>query len=732
MGTEPARRAFTVLTYHRIGDPQSAPPGIVSCTPPQFDRQMRWLASTGRAVALGELLAARAEGRPTAPGAVHVTFDDAYGDFRDVAWPILQRHGVPVTLFVPTAFPDTGRRFWWDRLFGALRAAPARMLDSPVGPLSLTSDEERVAAYRRLREHVKALPHDDAMALVDRLVAELGDSRDSPGVLGWAALRELVAEGVTLAAHSRTHPLLNRLAPERLHDEIAGSMSDLQERTGAGAPAFAYPGGGVSAQAERVVADAGATVAFTTEVGANDSASAAWLRLRRINVGRRTGPLPVLRARMTLAAATASRPVQLPAHTTGAGTAQRVAYISSRFPKLSETFVLAEVLAVARRGVQVDVHPLQTKRERVMHPEAAPLAAAAHYAPLMSVPVASSQVFWLRRDARGYLSALAAALRGTWSSPKFFAGALAFFPRAAHAARHMEADGVQHVHCHFASHPALAGFVIHRLTGIPFSFTAHGSDLHVDRTMLPQKVAEAAFVATISEDNRRLILAECGERFADRVHVIRAGVDTSLFTPHLNGSRPADAPLRMLCVGTLHEVKGQGHLVEACRLLSAEGVNVTLRLVGDGPDRPALEQAIATAGLQDRVVLAGPRTREEVAADLASSDVLVAPSVPTKQGRREGIPVVLMEAMCSGLPVVASGISGIPELVDDGWNGLLVPPGDPAALARALRRLALSASLRRRLGAEGRRTVERGFDVERSADELVRRFAASASGRASR
>ena len=159
---------------------------------------------------------------------------------------------------------------------------------------------------------------------------------------------------------------------------------------------------------------------------------------------------------------------------------------------------------------------------------------------------------------------------------------------------------------------------------------------------------------------------------------------------------------------------------------------MTLRLVGDGPDRPALEQAIAAAGLQDRVVLAGPRTREEVAADLASSDVLVAPSVPTKQGRREGIPVVLMEAMSSGLPVVASGISGIPELVDDGWNGLLVPPGDPAALARALRRLALSASLRRRLGAEGRRTVERGFDVERSADELVRRFAASASGRAGR
>jgi glycosyltransferase involved in cell wall biosynthesis len=115
-----------------------------------------------------------------------------------------------------------------------------------------------------------------------------------------------------------------------------------------------------------------------------------------------------------------------------------------------------------------------------------------------------------------------------------------------------------------------------------------------------------------------------------------------------------------------------------------------------------------------------------VAEELAGADVLVAPSVPTRQGRREGIPVVLMEAMSSGLPVVASGISGIPELVSDGRSGLLVPPGEPAALAAALRRLAADPELRRRLGAEGRRTVEERFDVERSAEELVARFSASA------
>src|SRR5215210_4962933 len=194
---------FTVLTYHRVGDPDSGPPGIVSCTPGQFERHMRWLASTGRAVPLAALVRARTDGRPLRPGAVLVTFDDAYADFGDVAWPILRRHGVPVTLFVPTAFPDTDRRFWWDRLFGALRAAPERMLDTPVGPLSLAGADERLAAYRRLRAHVKELPHDEAMALVDRLVAELGGEVEAPGVLGWAALRALAAEGVALAAHTR-------------------------------------------------------------------------------------------------------------------------------------------------------------------------------------------------------------------------------------------------------------------------------------------------------------------------------------------------------------------------------------------------------------------------------------------------------------------------------------------------------------------------------------------------
>lgn len=400
----------------------------------------------------------------------------------------------------------------------------------------------------------------------------------------------------------------------------------------------------------------------------------------------------------------------------------RVAYVMSRFPKLSETFVLYEILSVEERGVEVEVYPLLRERESVVQPEAAALAERAHYEPFLSPGILASQAYWLVRAPRAYLGALWASLAGTLRSANFLAGAVGIFPKVAHAARDMERRGVKHVHCHFATHPALAGFIVHRLTGIPFSFTAHGSDLHVDRTMLRPKVAEASFVAAISRYNRDLILEECGQAYADRVEVVHCGVDTSIFRPA--GPREGGGPFRILCVGTLHEVKGQEYLVDACALLAAEGVDFICRLVGDGPSRRALEERIAARGLTDRVVLAGALPRDRVAHLLHEADVLAAPSVPTDSGKREGIPVVLMEALGSGVPAVASDLSGIPELVIDGETGLLVPPRDAAALADALTRLASDPVLRERLGVQGREKVLAEFDLRQTADALVRRFRA--------
>jgi glycosyltransferase involved in cell wall biosynthesis len=399
----------------------------------------------------------------------------------------------------------------------------------------------------------------------------------------------------------------------------------------------------------------------------------------------------------------------------------RVAYVMSRFPKLTETFILAELEAMDRAGVAIELYPLLRQTGEPVQPAAVRWVERAHYLPFLSPGILRTQWWFLRdrRRRRRYLHAFFGMVRETWRSPNFLLGGLGIFPKVARAAVEMRAAGVDHVHCHFANHPALAGWLIHRLAGIPYSFTAHGSDLHVDRTMLPAKVREAAFVVTISGDNRRLIETTSGPAADGKVDVIHCGVDPAAFA---SPERAVAGPLRIVAVGTLHEVKGQIHLIEACRRLAERGVDVTCRFIGDGPDRDALQARIDELGLTERVTLVGRMTSDAVAAELAASDVLVAPSVPTRGGKREGIPVVLMEAMASGLPVVASRLSGIPELVTDGVSGLLVPPGDAAALADALAALAGDPDLRTRLGAAGRDIVMREFDVDRNAAALADRI----------
>lgn len=401
----------------------------------------------------------------------------------------------------------------------------------------------------------------------------------------------------------------------------------------------------------------------------------------------------------------------------------KVAYIASWFPALTETFILFEILAVERQGAAVEVFPLLGQHGKLMHPEAAAVVRRTHYHPLLSLAIVRANLHFLWRQPGAYFGALWILLRSTWGSLRYFSGALVFFPKMAYLARHMELEGITHIHAHFASHPAAAAFVIHRLTGIPYSFTVHGSDLHRDQHMLREKVAEAAFVATISEYNRRVILDVCGPQCAGKVEVIHCGVDTEVFRPHGEDRRSdSGRPFTVVCTGKLYEVKGQKYLIEACRLLRDRGVEVACEFVGDGPDREMLARRVAEVGMEDCVRFHGRVTQHRIAQILAEADILAAPSVPASDGRREGIPVVLMEAMACGVPVAASDLSGIPELVEHGETGLLVPPGDSTALADALQRLASDPQLRRRLAAAARDKIVRQFNLHTNASLLIHRF----------
>jgi peptidoglycan/xylan/chitin deacetylase (PgdA/CDA1 family) len=320
----PPPESFAVLTYHRIDEPEARPwlnPSLLSATPVGFEAQMSALLRRHHPIGLPELLAARRAGRPLPERAVVITFDDAYRDFLEHAWPVLARHGIPATLFVPTAYPDADGSFWWDRLWRAVDQAPAGAVESPIGSLQLDDAASRRAAARGLVEHVKRLDHDDAMASVAALLERLGGAggaggataqpdangpsratgrrRGDPDVLRWEEIRRLAVAGLGVAPHSRTHALMTRLTPAQVGTELEGSRADLEERLGnlAFGTVFAYPAGAHSAATRDALARLGFELGFTTERGINRVHGSDPLSLRRINVGLRSGP-ELVRAQM--------------------------------------------------------------------------------------------------------------------------------------------------------------------------------------------------------------------------------------------------------------------------------------------------------------------------------------------------------------------------------------------------------------------------------------------------
>jgi glycosyltransferase involved in cell wall biosynthesis len=400
----------------------------------------------------------------------------------------------------------------------------------------------------------------------------------------------------------------------------------------------------------------------------------------------------------------------------------KVAYVMSRFPKPTETFVLQEILEIEARGVEVEIFPLLRGPMRVVHPEARRLVERAQYQPFLSWSILFANLRLATRSPLAYFGVLWTVLRATSGSLNFFVGALGIFPKSVRFASEMERLGVTHIHAHFANHPAAAAFIISRLTGIPYSFTAHGSDLHVDRHMLREKIDAAAFAVTVSDYNKELMVDECGEDVRRKIQVIHCGVDPALFAPA--EEKPPQRPFRILCVASFEEVKGHVYLVEACRLLERRGVDFECRLVGEGPQREKIAARVRQAGLSSRVRFEGVRTRDGVRQLLSEAHAVVLASVPTRNGKREGIPVALMEAMASGVPVVASRLSGIPELVETGREGILVAPRDSAALAQALESLSDDPELRRQMAAAGRAKVLREFDLAANAGRLLAAFAA--------
>jgi glycosyltransferase involved in cell wall biosynthesis len=401
----------------------------------------------------------------------------------------------------------------------------------------------------------------------------------------------------------------------------------------------------------------------------------------------------------------------------------RLGYVLKRFPRLSETFILNEILELEAQGVSVEVFALLDPAEEVRHESLRQVRGRVTYLPpasfLKRCQVREGRCPEGSFDHRTIEQVLLQAEAPDDSVLHLQAATLALLARA---------RGVQHLHAHFGTDATTVAMLAARLSRSSYSFTAHAKDIYheyVDVALLKEKILEARFVITVSDYNRRYLAELARGELAGKIARLYNGINLDRFSPDPSIRRETDL---VLAVGRLVEKKGFGLLVEACRLLRDWGHPVRCLIVGEGDQRASLTQQIRTLGLQDRVVLAGAQPQERLIETLHRATVLVLPCVIGATGDRDGLPTVLLESLAVGLPAISTRLAGIPEIIEHGKTGLLVPPGDPFCLARAIEEVVGNRELRQCLGREGRAKAAETFDIRRNVATLRELFARRALG----
>lgn len=422
-----------------------------------------------------------------------------------------------------------------------------------------------------------------------------------------------------------------------------------------------------------------------------------------------------------------------------------IAYIMNGFPRLSETFIANEIYLLERMGLKLRLFSVKREDEPKVHPVVGAIKAPLRYLPRTGSLSGTGLLRWLRSNLPVFFAAQCAVARRhplRYLATATAAAAMCWRYRAAPgkprkvfvkeflqagwiAAEVERLGGVGHLHGHFCHGVATITWFVSRLTGIPFSFTAHAKDIYQAELnpgdLLERKLAAAQFVATCTDANAQVLKARAAR--TNVVHTIYHGLDTDYFAPQ--AADETGLPL-VLSVGRFVEKKGFSYLVEACARLRREGLLFGCVIVGEhGSAYDAIRRQIADNGLEDTVGLRSAVTQNELREIYRHARAFALPCQVMEDGDRDGIPNVLAEAMAMGVPVVSTHISGIPELIDDGQHGLLVPSRDADALAAALRRVLTDAELHRRLAQNGRRRICERFDSRRTTLALRDLFVAA-------
>ena len=397
-----------------------------------------------------------------------------------------------------------------------------------------------------------------------------------------------------------------------------------------------------------------------------------------------------------------------------------VAYLTGEYPRATDTFIQREVAALRLHGLTVETCSIRRTgpEHHVGEEQRIEAARTFHVLEATGKPLTTlkAHLAALRSPAR-YFGALRLAWQTAPGGIKGHVYNLIYFAEAVVLAHHMQARGVVHLHNHIAKSSCTVAMLASAVSGIPYSFTLHGPDIFFEpyHWRLDAKIARAAFVACISHFCRSQAMIFSDKAHWERLHIVHCGVDPALYD-----SPRGSAGKRLLFVGRLAAVKGVPVLFQAMQDIATDHPDMRLTLIGDGPERKALEDQARAMGLSGMVDFAGYRAQAEVAAALRETDILVLPSFA------EGLPVVLMEALAARVPVLTTRIAGVGELVEDGISGRLVAPGDPVALADALRAL-LEATPEARvaMGEAGRARVVAEFDSVTEAGKLAALIAAA-------
>ena len=361
----------------------------------------------------------------------------------------------------------------------------------------------------------------------------------------------------------------------------------------------------------------------------------------------------------------------------------KITYIVSKFPKLSETFVLGQITDLIDRGHDVEIISIEKPTDEAVHEEVNKynLLEKTHY--INKSP-----------------SILGFELNDKILSPLIFTDL---------------------IHAHFAANPASWALKISQLFDIPFVFTAHAYDIYINPDVegLREKFESATKVITISNFNKNYLLNLLGQEFEEKIEVIRCGIDLDKFC---YSTRTPKEIIKILFVGRLVEKKGPSYAIESINRVLKDYQNIELRMIGDGPLINEVNDLVKELNLNEKIVLLGAQPHSRVLKEMEEADIFFLPSLTAENGDREGIPVSIMEAQATGLPIVSTIHTGIPELVLDGKTGFLVAEKDTTAMAERLKELAMNPELRINMGESGRSQVESIYDREKEIDQLDKLF----------